>query len=324
MLLIRMRKKVKGWLNYRKNSQKEILRAKAIQSGTNLGLDREELNNYSGPDELKRIAQKFKAAENLTLINGKLPLIWWVNTDNFGDLLSPWLVGRLTDKEVMYGGDVDNSYVGIGSILRYVNKNSMVWGTGSFGPEPKGQVKISAKYLCVRGPLTRSKILDFGGVCPRNYGDPALALPLYYWPNVEKKYKYGLVIRWSEIRWRNLEPPENVKIIDLSTNDIRTTIKDILSCQKLASSSLHGLIIADAYGIPNAWLMAEEDLGGSRPKGGEYKFYDYFASVDKMRNSQLLEVKDHIPKVEKLNYDSRGIVFDFEAFLDSCPFLQRR
>lgn len=308
---------------FKAKKEKKDLRKKAVVNGTNLSKDSESGGPYSGPEELKVLSMKYKPSEKMHLIKGKIPLIWWVNTDNFGDLLSPWLIGRMTKKEVVFGGRIENSYISIGSILKYVNKKSVVWGTGSFGTETAKDIKITANYLCVRGPLTRSKIMDLGGTCPRNYGDPALALPVFYWPEVKVKYEYGLIIRWSEEKWRFLVPQPNVKIIDLGTNDIRGTLKDILSCRNIASSSLHGLVLADAYGIPNAWLMAESRMGGSRPKGGEFKFYDYFASIDKMRHSQEMAIIDNQPVLDKLEYDGRPIKFDFERFLDSCPYLQK-
>ena len=45
----------------------------------------------------------------------------------------------------------------------------------------------------------------------------------------------------------------------------------ILGCGLVASSSLHGLIFAEAFGVPARWLALRH--GGSEPT---LKFYDYF------------------------------------------------
>jgi pyruvyltransferase len=104
-------------------------------------------------------------------------------------------------------------------------------------------------------------------------------------------------------------------------------IRDLMSCRAIASSSLHGLILADAYGLPNAWLDSDAGGGGSRPGGGEFKFYDYFASVDKLRHSQTLDLTSEQLTGgrlhDRLDFDSADIAFDHVRLLDACPFLRR-
>ena len=117
----------------------------------------------------------------------------------------------------------------------------------------------------MRGPLTRSRLLDVGIDCPPVYGDPALLVPLYYWPEVEKTHDVGIVIRHSEHLWRDLDQDDSVKVIDFGSSDIETVLREILSCRRIISSSLHGLVIADAYGIPNAWLGTEGGSAAAAP-----------------------------------------------------------
>jgi pyruvyltransferase len=317
------RKLMKKVLGRKKKKLKNIEREAAIAAGVRLSVAPETEPGYAGPHWMTELRSKYKPSSKLVLVDGRVPLVWWVKSPNFGDLLSPWLVGRMTGRSVLYGKGLPKNYVSTGSILRHVEAGSVVWGTGSFGPEPSTQVCNTAEYLCVRGPLTRSKILDFHGTCPKLYGDPALAAPLFYWPDVKVTHEYGIVIRWSEKRWKELESTEEIKIIDLATGDIDATIKAMLSCRKIASSSLHGLILADAYGIPNAWIEAGKELGGSRPKGGEYKFYDYFISVGKLRAAQLMRIEGHRPDVSHLDFSDSKMEFDYQKFLDACPFLEQ-
>src|SRR5690606_41422923 len=60
------------------------------------------------------------------------------------------------------------------------------------------------------------------------------------------------VLRWSETERNDKMDIPGVKKIFLGSDDIEGTIDDMLSCKRIVSSSLHGLILADAYGIPNA------------------------------------------------------------------------
>jgi pyruvyltransferase len=273
----------------------------------------------------------FRIADDVVLENNTIPLTWWTNTPNFGDLLSPYLVEQLTSKTVKL---VDNktgpsarfkfkksfSYLAIGSIISRANAKSIVWGSGAFGTETARHLNKDATYLAVRGPLTRNLLRINGISCPEVYGDPALLMPSVFNPDVKKKYKIGVILRWSETDWHSAEADSNVKKINLGTSDIEGTLTDILSCEKIVSSSLHGVILADAYGIPSAWLSS------TTPKGLEFKFYDYFISVDKIQKPQRFDFSANrlsVAELEKhLEFDSREIKFDLKKLLAACPLVK--
>lgn len=259
-------------------------------------------------------------------IGPRIPLTWWTDTPNFGDLLGPWLVGRMTGRGVTLASGRRPHFVTVGSIIGRATRSSIVWGSGSFGSERASALPAEATYTAVRGPLTRSRLGDLGIDCPAVYGDPALLAPVYYAPDVPQTHRLGIIIRHSEHRWRELSLADDVKLIDLSTSDVDGTIREILSCQEILSSSLHGLIIADAYGIPNAWLGADRSIGGSRPNGGEYKYHDYFASVEKLRRPVVPEFRDGMSAAgveDQVEFDDRPIRWAPEPLLDACPFMRR-
>jgi pyruvyltransferase len=254
--------------------------------------------------------------------DGEVPLIHWPVAPNFGDLLSPWLISKITGRETFQNRGEGETYIAIGSVIKRVGDQTSVWGTGSFGDERKKQLNTQAKYYAVRGPLTRVKLSYAGIQCPRVYGDPALLAPYFYTNNQQKRFKTGFVIRWSDKFWKNLEVGDDTTVIDLKTDDIEGTLDRILQCEKIVTSSLHGLIIADAYGIPSAWVES------STPRGGEFKYYDYFLSVDKVRHAQIMP-KGGLKLTEEwiasaLEFDGRPITFDPYALLDACPFLNRK
>lgn len=280
---------------------------------------------YAGPSEYHQLTSGYVLDDGL-LIDGKLPLLWWTLAPNFGDLLSPWLASRMTGREVVYAPRDTPHVVAVGSIASNARRDSIVWGSGLMGFETKWRIPRAARYTAVRGPLTRSILRNIDYDVPRVYGDPALLAPLYYHPPVEKSHEVGLVVRWSETRWHDVAVGDDVKVINLATADVEGVIRDLLSCRVIASSSLHGLVLADAYGLPNAWLDSDAHAGGSRPGGGEFKFYDYFASVDKLRHSQALDLRATVltgPGLrEQLEFDGTAITFDHRRLLDACPFLR--
>jgi len=272
------------------------------------------------PDQLHRIVDEYETG-SLLLEDGRVPLWWWVKAVNFGDLLSPWLFSQMTGREVVYADPSRPHYLAIGSILKQANENSVVWGAGSFGTEDGRLLAPGATYAAVRGPLSRARLMARDISCPEVYGDPALLAPAYFAPEVKKTHQYGIVTRWSESRWRRPEIGPGVRLIDLGTTDVEGVIEAMLSCRRIVTGSLHGLIIADAYGIPNAWIRTRTAYGG------EYKFFDYFSTVDKFRNAQRFKAAGQVTTArlrDSLDFDGRPITFDHRALLDACPFLRRK
>jgi|SRR5699024_100409 len=257
----------------------------------------------------------------MILSDGKIPMRWWDNTRNFGDLIGPWLVERMTGLDVTWVPKHEPHYITVGSVLGRVSPSSVVWGTGSFGSEHAGHVTRGDRYLAVRGPLTRARLEMFKQSCPPTYGDPALLVPDYHPAVDHPKFELGMILRWSERRRKDRFDVEGVKMIDLETEDIESTLDEITSCKRIVSTSLHGLILADAYGIPNAWLIADTGYGK------EHKFWDYLLSVHKERDpiefditqpgltlSQLIDVFD---------FDERSLNIDLDVYRESCPFISK-
>ena len=89
----------------------------------------------------------------------------------------------------------------------------------------------------------------------------------------------------------------------------------MLSCEKIASSSLHGIIVADAYNIPSLWVEFSDKVTGNG-----FKFLDYFLSVHR-HDIKPLVINEHIP-LEKIfeHFSDYKIQMDLEKLLDSAPF----
>lgn len=254
----------------------------------------------------------------LTDSDGKVLAFWWDDQPNFGDLLTPWLISKITGRDVAFSDRSTPHYVAIGSIIGYVKPGAIVWGTGSFGTEGKAKIEANAEYLAVRGPLTRNKLRIHRIACPPVYGDPALLVPEFYWPRVEKEYELGIVLRHSEEGLLEKYKESGVKVIWLKNDDVEQTIRDMLACKRILTSSLHGLILADAFKIPNAWMVT------GTPHGLEFKYFDYFLSVGKVRKSYdtaIMKESWSLGKILKdVHFDGRDIELDLKPLRKVCPF----
>ena len=178
-----------------------------------------------------------------------------------------------------------NTYSFIGSILEYVcGQESIVtvWGTGFKRNENDlDPCSINKNnYLAVRGPLTRDIIIKAGGQCPEIYGDPGILLSRFYKVNRCIKYKIGIIPHNTELNSEsvnNLLSIEGFVLLDIvHYSSLKDFLELLNSCEYILSSSLHGIIMADSYNIPNLWVRFS-----SRIDGDGFKYMDYYLGAKK-------------------------------------------
>ncbi len=249
-----------------------------------------------------------------------------IRHNNLGDDLNYYLIKELTGKHIFNYNSFfhahKTNYICIGSIVEdMTNEDSIIWGGGVMHPEYPDFV-CPQKTTAVRGPLTRRYIMKHYNIdIPQIYGDPALLMPIVYKPKVKKVYNYGIIPHISELNDLRIidfiSSTPNSVIIDLKNYNSWKGVIDLLcQCEMIASSSLHGLILADAYGIPNVWMCLNKDTGG-----GEFKFKDYYEGV--LKEYVRYDVGNQIEESSILRCckDYEGITFDSQKLLKACPFL---
>ncbi|HCH7883660.1 TPA: polysaccharide pyruvyl transferase family protein [Raoultella ornithinolytica] len=217
----------------------------------------------------------FKKSKNQEL---KKNLFWWEpadgKTQNAGDHLSRVIVERMLD---LYDKQLDeklskkNKLLAIGSVMHFAKDADTIWGTGINGKVPDNTHKFQKLDVrAVRGPLTKNYLEKKGIKCPSVYGDPGLLLPFFY--AEELLSENGRVNDFMIIPHMNesLESYSKFKgkIIHPCQGAISFT-REILSSKFIVSSSLHGIIIAEAYGIPAVCLQ-------NKSGEAEFKYQDYY------------------------------------------------
>ena len=164
-----------------------------------------------------------------------------------------------------------------GSKMKGNYQDATIWGSGVLR-QPTKRISffqhLSRRKLdvrAVRGPLTKMVLEQFGHSCPEVYGDPAILMPLIYQPTKEKKYPYSIVLQFiHERQFREGHPDE--RMISMNTNDYKSVIDNIVSSDIIYTSSLHGIILAETYGVPVVFFRG---LG----KSSDFKYYDYYYST---------------------------------------------
>lgn len=201
--------------------------------------------------------------------------------ENYGDILSSQIVRWVSGKRVVFFNAPRKRkkwfkkpyLMAIGSIMSHTQPKAKVWGSGIIS---RKDLFSNASFYAVRGPLSRKRILELGYECPEVYGDPAILLPKYYRPAIKKIYKYGFIPHYVDQQivdeWYGNE--DHVNVLNLIHDDVLFTTDRILECERIISSSLHGVIVAQAYGIQAIWVQFSNKLSGDN-----VKYEDYFLSV---------------------------------------------
>lgn len=255
----------------------------------------------------------------------------WLNYDglvdrsNWGDDINWFFLREIIDGHLI---SYDHSritralhkpnYVVIGSTIDLrADCDSVIWGAGIIDGNVS-KLPDFREIRAVRGPLTRAKLIDLGYDCPEVYGDPALLIPMHYNPVVTKKYRLGVIPHFHDLdtvrsQWGNRE---DILLIDISHyRHWHDFIDEALSCEAIASSSLHGLIMAHAYGVPNVWI--EFDDGEQRDP---FKYNDFFASIGKSEKPVKIGECSDLSKIEDALAIWRPGKLDLNPLIEAAPF----
>jgi hypothetical protein len=191
---------------------------------------------------------------------------WWTGRPNFGDALAPLLLERFAGVDVTWSPPELAEVAVIGSIATMLPRQftGTVLGIGVARDVPIDFSQATVRAL--RGPLTARA----AGASDVALGDPGLLAPLLLEQRPPVRYALGVVPHWQDHALAGRH--RGARVIDVAAPPL-DVVRAIASCRRIVSSSLHGLIVADALGIPRRWETFP------RVQGGGFKFADYGASL---------------------------------------------
>ncbi len=156
----------------------------------------------------------------------------------------------------------------VGSVLHFATAGDVVWGSGLNG-KVATELPAVLDVRALRGPFTRCAVLAAGLDAPAVHGDPAL-LAAELWP--ELRPASGGPDR-GPIAVPNLHEIERfdeaVRVSPIG--DPFEVMREIAGAEFVTGSSLHGVILADAFGIPSRPVRSEVEH--------PFKYVDYYAST---------------------------------------------
>jgi pyruvyltransferase len=196
-------------------------------------------------------------------MRGQVKAYWYRGEGglNFGDALNPLLFQRLAHVTLEWVPPGDADLFAIGSNIEMIPDGYRGWilGTGIAGSSTRRDLS-GANVLCVRGNLTAA-CCNVGDVLLADLGLLASDL-LDHRP--EQDIEEGIIRHFADPRptgrWYEIDVlggPEHV-------------IYEAARCKRITSSSLHGLVLADALGIPSRWSPHQSTM--------PVKYEDYLSS----------------------------------------------
>lgn len=242
---------------------------------------------------------------------------------NFGDLLSPLVMEAATGRKVVWAPPERADIVGVGSILElYASRGSgaFIWGSG-LRSLPSSSSDISGSFgniLAVRGPNTRAAL---GIPIGTPLGDPGLLAP-HFAHRSKALQRRPLVIphfrTWASRGSRGLLSDLKINGFDVAPPSLepRVMIDRINNASVVVTSSLHGVIVAHALGIP-AQLVTTSTQQMAEP---EFKYSDYASSMGTtlvaMPIRSLLNEGETRKVTEKLEPNVPGLRLAAEALAE--------
>jgi pyruvyltransferase len=210
--------------------------------------------------------------------------------NNFGDLLGPIIVERMRRlAELPYKTSTARRLLSVGSVLHFAQDGDVIWGSGVNGKVPPDSHAFnSLDVRAVRGPLTRAFLQDRGIAVPEIFGDPALLLP-HVAPELltaaqHKRHKVTIVPNLQDLRLhRLLRLHPNVLN---PRSGLRHCLFRIVQSELVVGSSLHAIIVAEAFGIPARVV-------GSKVEH-DFKYYDYYAGTGRSSYSAAPTIREAI------------------------------
>lgn len=240
-------------------------------------------------------------------LSAPLNLHWSRSKANFGDALAPLLVAAIAGRPVRWAPIARADLIAVGSLLgrlgeRWWQRRVHVWGSGFLEPPLDAARLRSTRHVihAVRGPLSASGLGllpaaivrgDPGLLADRLLGDPALhdwllAQGLIHARPQPARRCAVLVIPHYRDRDHPLLPSlvglRHVEIADVFSPPLDLLAR-IGAADCVLSSAMHGLIAADALGVPNVWVTLGDGL-----RGGHFKFRDYYGALGLTRDPHPL------------------------------------
>lgn len=226
---------------------------------------------------------------------------YYAQLPNMGDLLNPLIVKEIfgidSERHTFLTCELSGIGSGLGQFTMigspvekiikktssfFIRRKVYIWGTGFINDNngnDKEFFRKNMEFCAVRGNLSKArveKILNKKLDIPT--GDAGILADRLIKEKITKKYKVGIIPHFKEqdhpIFKEMKDKYDNSIIIDLRLDPVEV-VRLIAECETIISTSLHGLIVADSFHIPNQHIVVTNNM-----KGDGFKYRDYYSAYN--------------------------------------------
>ena len=168
-------------------------------------------------------------------------------------------------------------------------------------------------FHALRGALTRDQLVKLGLLAETAdvaLGDAGLLASFLLERKPAKRYFCGIVPHVADAGLPCVQELcgkiKNAVVINVREDPLKV-IEQLAACELILASAMHGLIMADALGIPNQWVRFSEhaQIGG---RGGRFKFHDYYSIYPGYAHEPIVPeeiMRSFLPEVFMGQFDPR-------------------
>lgn len=240
----------------------------------------------------RRIFRNRHSLSGNKIVSRQVHLEWWNEKDNIGDYLAVIVFNWMLNKKGISPDKTTHKIIHlmtIGSLIGLSDFDAVIWGAGIHCITSVNGIRARKKYVrydvrALRGPITQHILENSGYICNCVMGDPAVLMPLIYYPHIGmKKYKYSVICHVD----RQTAVNDDLHCISVKTHDYKNFINEILASECIISSSLHGIILAESYGVPAVFWNdhMENEL---------MKYYDWYFSTGRMNVRIAMSIEEAV------------------------------
>ena len=286
--------------------------------------------------------------------------VWTTSTHpdaNLGDALSAVVVASICHLPIIRAAFSATSerLAAVGTIGHALHFGKVhLWGTGfdmqrdRTGALAGYQIPDDTEMVvhAVRGRRTAAALRERGIPVPEAYGDPVWFLPKIFPDPGVKQWDLGVIVHISELeaptadavvratieRYKiSAELAGRIRIINTYTrptmDGLREKVEEIVACRRILSTSLHGLVIAETYGIPCAWFATYAGSSGFLDIDGslsiDHRMKDFYSGVDRDNVLSYLQPlnapTDWLGAIRFLDEHWSPLSYDGQALLEAFP-----
>lgn len=198
----------------------------------------------------------------------------------------------------------------IGSVLHFARDGDIVWGSGRNGKIPdEAHTFENVDIRMVRGPLTKSFLEARGFSVPNTLGDPGILVAELF-PELralaqKKHYELTVIPNLNDQRAKFSGYP-----VTNPTEDTWRILERIARSKLVVSASLHGIIVAEALGVPVRVLRSDAEP--------EFKYLDYFLGTGRSEFTTYETIDSSISGIspEPPSFDAKRMIeaFPYDLF----------